>query len=390
MSARWRGPAGDLLRVAHELKPTDDETRVRVQQMLGIAPSGQTVAQAAAARTAAGSHLGRQAVDQREGDGGRRARSAAATFEEREREDRLPAIERSTLFAMPAIATLALAVWALGATLAAVVAAPVVGLALAVAARIWSRREVPSRLLALDAEPGAQPAWLAAAAPIGDPEHTGEHDGSSAAQIEERERAEDPGVDPLLDPRWARGIVALALAMDAGDGELDVERIVTASARGEVLERLPRRPRRSLGGGVQMLVDLSETMLPFRADLVEIVAQVRRVVGVDRVTVMRFAGDPAIAGPGRRRTWTAYEPPSWPRPVLVVTDLGLGPEHDGGASPDDWLRFARQVRRAGCPLVALTPVPSSSVPTALRRAMSVVEWHRRTSAASVAGAVRGR
>jgi hypothetical protein len=145
-------------------------------------------------------------------------------------------------------------------------------------------------------------------------------------------------------------------------------------------------------------VDLSESMLPFRADLVALVARVRRVLGDDGLSVLRFAESPmarAGAGPGRRPTWKRYEPPPTPRPVLVASDLGLTREPDSDLDLDvvdaraDWLEFAQLVRRAGCPLVVLVPYPRSRVPRELRRAMTVVEWDRTTTAAGVARAVRG-
>ena len=130
-----------------------------------------------------------------------------------------------------------------------------------------------------------------------------------------------------------------------------------------------------------MLVDVSSDMRPFRADLADIVARVRLTVGESNLALLRFDGDPLVAtGPGRRHTWAAYEPPPTPRPVLVVTDLGQGVR--------TWLRFNAAAAAADCPVVVLTPRRLRSVPAALRRAMAVIEWDRRTTAASAARTVR--
>jgi len=41
------------------------------------------------------------------------------------------------------------------------------------------------------------------------------------------------------------------------------------------------------------------------------------------------------------------------------------------------------VRRAGCPLVAFVPYAPRRWPRALRRAMTIVQWDRRTSAVTI-------
>jgi hypothetical protein len=175
------------------------------------------------------------------------------------------------------------------------------------------------------------------------------------------------------------------------DGPLDLERFVDALARLQPPDRPPRRPRRSLDAGVQVLVDLSTDMLPFRQDLVELLDRLRRVVGADRVTVRRFAGRPwSECGPGRRDTWGAYDPPSTRQPVLVVSNLGLSAaEADPfeAAGEEEWPRLLDELERRGCPVVLLVPNAVDRVPAPLRRRAAVIGWDRTTSAASARRAV---
>jgi hypothetical protein len=246
--------------------------------------------------------------------------------------------------------------------------------------RSGPRPPVPSRLVPLGRSVSVEvPDWVTDAKELG-PSRPG------------RSQA----VEPLLLPRWTPGILTLTLALEADDGPLDIDRVVESLARREAPARLPRRAHRSLSAGAHLLVDLSESMLPFRADLVALVARVRRVLGDDGLSVLRFAESPlAGTGPGRRSTWSRYEPPPTPRPVLVATDLGLTPEPDLDAdlgvmdARADWIELAQLVRRAGCPLIVLVPYPRSRVPRELKRAMTVVEWDRTTTAAGVARVVRG-
>ena len=81
-------------------------------------------------------------------------------------------------------------------------------------------------------------------------------------------------------------------------------------ARLDVPAQLPRRRRRSLSAGADVLVDLSEDMIPFRTDLRMLMDSLRVVVGEDGLRVLRFSGRPFTQiGVGRRATWQAYELP---------------------------------------------------------------------------------
>ena len=201
----------------------------------------------------------------------------------------------------------------------------------------------------------------------------------------------DPPVEPLLVPRWTPGILNAALAVDRSDGVLDVDRLVEALGRLDLPSRLPRRTRWSVDSGAQVLVDLSEDMLPFRQDVLGLLRRVRDVVGRDRVTVLRFAGRPLTAiGPGRQDTWGGYVAPHTRAAVLVITNFGLASTRLGGDDEErerEWLALARTLAGLRCPLVALVPNATARVPTRLRGAMALVEWDRGTSAASVLRAV---
>jgi hypothetical protein len=205
--------------------------------------------------------------------------------------------------------------------------------------------------------------------------------------------ATPPSLDPLLVPRWTPGILTAAVARDAHDGPIDVLRLVDTIVRGQLVDELPLRPRPTLSAGVQLLVDIGEGMLPFRADVAQVEERIRRVVGEHRIDALRFDASPLRGvGPGPRRRWRPYEAPTRPRVVLAVTTLGAGSH----ARPDDrdeaaeWLMFADVVRSAGCWLVALVPSSLSRVPPRVRRTISVLEWDRRTTLGAAVTATRRR
>ena len=367
-----RTPQGGLagaFRAVQELRPVDDATAARIVELLGAAPEADEPPPGDVAI------LGAAELDDR---------LVAAEPEPLGEEEARP--RRFRAWGAPAALGLGLILiaGALGVLLAILPASYVllgVGAALGAILGAWLLwrlvvQPVDASLTLASPGPDALPGWIEAAQPLAVPR-----------------RSAEPPVAPLLAPEWTRGILAVALSMNLDDGPLDTERLVDAIARDEIPERLPRLPHRSLSAGVQMLIDMSPSMQPFRADLIDIVAQVRRLVGDDAATILRFAGSPLDgAGPGRRATWRPYEPPATPRPVLVVSDLGLGPEPTLATTPAtwEWLRLYRLAQTARCPVVALTPQRAADVPRVLRRAMAIVEWDRATTAAGAARAVRNR
>jgi hypothetical protein len=364
MSRARRGRIADALRAVHELEASDPATRARIVEMLDAALEPSPHAPGGAPPLGGPVEFAPVELPppaERPEAGRRRATRSFS---------QVLAVITAILGLLTSLVSLGFGVTR-GGSLA--VSVSVAALLIAIVAWLLAR-PVAARLIVGQPEAAALPAAIARAGLLDDPR-----------------RNPEPPVAPLLTPEWTRGILAVALSMNVPDGPLDVERLAEHIARERVPQRLPRLPHRSLSAGVQMLIDVSSSMQPFRADLVDIVAQVRRVVGEDRATVLRFAASPlAGAGAGRRATWRDYAPPPTPRPVLVVTDfeLAAGPVPDPHEAVEAWLSWCRVVRAADCPLIALTPQPVSEVPRALRRHMAVIEWDRRTTAASAARAVR--
>jgi hypothetical protein len=201
-----------------------------------------------------------------------------------------------------------------------------------------------------------------------------------------------PDPPSLFVPARTRSILVAALSVSRPEGRIDVPALVQHVARGAVPTRVPRRPVPSLAYGVQLLVDRSPAMRPYRRDARALEADVRRVVGAARLDVLRFAGSPwRGAGRGSKRRWTSYADDHVPPPgtsVLCVTDLGLGVPPSGPLPPPpaDWLRLGRLLARRACPLVLLVPYGPARWPAPLAHALALVHWDPRTTAATVKSA----
>lgn len=194
-----------------------------------------------------------------------------------------------------------------------------------------------------------------------------------------------PARAPLFPLRTAPGVLGAAVATPRSAGRPDVPALIRSLARGEPLSELPMLLESSLHRGAQLLLDTAEAMVPFLADLDDLVAALARVVGENGYQVFQFAGDPGAAV---RRTRTRRTRPWRPdpgRPVVLATDFGAGavPAARDRTPLPAWLAFLRRCQEVGCPVVALVPYPRERWPRALSRRMAIIHWHPRTRAAHV-------
>ncbi|WP_328678018.1 hypothetical protein [Streptomyces sp. NBC_00343] len=188
---------------------------------------------------------------------------------------------------------------------------------------------------------------------------------------------------PLFVPRWTGAILRTIASRRVDDGLVDVAALVDIIARGRPVARLPRLPVPTLRYGLQVLVDRGSGMQPFRRDQNHLVQEIRSVVGEALVEVGYFSDFPLRGtGPGPRWTRTSYRPPEPGRPVLLLSDLGIGGPHADPrrSTRAEWEEFVGLVSRAGCTVVALCPYPQQRRPHWLARLLPVIGWDRTTAA----------
>jgi hypothetical protein len=188
---------------------------------------------------------------------------------------------------------------------------------------------------------------------------------------------------PLLRPRTAASVVAAAVRTWGPGSRIDERRAVAELARGRPIREFPHRPVLSMYRGVRVLVDLGEALEPYGRDQQYVVDLVRRVVGTETTSMGSFENCPSRGVRMRPRRATVRG-----RPVLVLTDLGLGgpPVQPARASVAEWHRYARGIARAGSAVIALVPYPLAAARRALTGRIAVIPWDR----ASVSAAQRAR
>ena len=182
----------------------------------------------------------------------------------------------------------------------------------------------------------------------------------------------EPALLPLSPWSWLWPRIHEGLAADLPSAEIDVDALVCAWSRGEILHGLPRKRRRCWARRLSILVDRDDRLMPFWADQAAVYRRLRRVCGRQGIDLRLLE-----AGPGSTAYDGMREPVPVGRPlekhVLALSDLGhFGTREDRRA----WQREARRLKRAGHRLVALVPCPPYRWKRPLARAWRALAWER--------------
>ena len=183
----------------------------------------------------------------------------------------------------------------------------------------------------------------------------------------------------LLAPRSTTAILQYLLSRMTDDGPVDVASAVAAIAEGRTLRTIPRLGQRTLRFGAQILVDVGETMQPFRRDQAHLIAAVRAVVGHGATDVQFFADAPHRGTGGEARwTWRTYRPPARGSRVLILSDFGIGGDRLtlGRGRAEEWDALFDSLRRRACEPVALVPYPPARWPSSIRAVCPILTWDR--------------
>jgi hypothetical protein len=124
----------------------------------------------------------------------------------------------------------------------------------------------------------------------------------------------------------------------------DVDALIATVAACRPIREVPHVVEPSLSRGADVVADVGPCMLPYRADVIHLVEQIRRIVGAPNVGVT-WLSDPR-------------DPPVPPgdRPVLVISALGrtASPVAAPGTRRR-WSRFLERLLADGRDVVAAVP-----------------------------------
>jgi hypothetical protein len=211
------------------------------------------------------------------------------------------------------------------------------------------------------------------------------------ADVDDEQLDVRPQFRPLFRPGTTRALLSTALATPSGEGDIDLEVIIEWITQLRPVTALPKKRLSSIRLGIQLLIDRGAGMSPFITDRELLVELIRDVVGRDSVEIFFFSDSPLrqVDRGDRYANRFRYEPPTAGTPVVVLTDLGIAGQSSTsfGAKEEEWLRFARLVRGAECPVLAFTPYGPKRWPPALKKVMYILQWDRATNVSIIRRAV---
>ena len=168
-----------------------------------------------------------------------------------------------------------------------------------------------------------------------------------------------------------------AVGDDLPDESINIDEAVEQIAHYQLHQTLPRNRRRGFRSGLQLWIDESPAMQPFRADVEDICAAVRRIVGpnyegeffFDKLSLNKEGSwsDSEALDPVKLKAGTN---------VLLLTDLGIGrPPLKPRATSVEWRCFARTLASRASRVVAVVPYGAARWPVGLSKWMKIVHWN---------------
>ncbi len=199
-----------------------------------------------------------------------------------------------------------------------------------------------------------------------------------------------PPREALFPGRTARGVLSAALVTLRPGRALDVDALIRCVVEGRVPRQAPRLPTPTLARGCQLLLDFSDSMLPWWDDLRQLGEPLAALLGDERVSTFDFDSAPAAASqwPAGSSAPTPWQPEAG-RPILVATGFGLVRRQAVHRAGSDWQDFVQRCAAHGCPLRILVPWSPPFWPTDLGLHADLVHWHPQTSAAMLSRRLGG-
>jgi hypothetical protein len=201
-----------------------------------------------------------------------------------------------------------------------------------------------------------------------------------------RERSTRLPGPPSLVPAALVRAISTALAESYELSAVNVNDVVHHRATRRPGLPRPQGSRWTTRRGLDVHIDRSLAMEPFRGDVAGLQRALEGVVGANRVRVLGFDRHPGwVTTPltmldnelSPRATSEVLAPPG--TPLIIVTDLGIAVPRSGPVTtvPEVWLAHHRRLVTAGLLPVYVVPYPMSRWPTGLE-SLAVVEWSEAT------------
>ena len=180
-----------------------------------------------------------------------------------------------------------------------------------------------------------------------------------------------------------RGILSAALNVKKPGKEVNIPVLIRQVIKGRIPKNIPRLDSITLERGCQLLLDYSDSMVPFWEDLSALANQVEDLLGKERVKIYEFDQDPAAGKlwtpPANAKNWQ----PETARPIMVASNLGITGQQRQWPINSAWRAFIDQCKKNNIPLLILVPWQESYWPTDMGNHPVLIHWNPHTTATMI-------
>lgn len=200
---------------------------------------------------------------------------------------------------------------------------------------------------------------------------------------------EKPPFVSLFDEKWFRAIMSLILATSAPTREIDLNFIEQRLINLSVLEKVPMLYRKTLNRGVQVMLDVSDAMQPYRRDQKEMLSSLFSLFDEHRIKVFQFEFETL---PQKRIAW--HDKPVKPIhpeiPILMITNFFTSNRQRLWRieNYEPLMQFFQEAKNKKCPVAALVPLTKTEFPADLKRFISCSYVWDRTTTPQVASKIK--
>ena len=171
-----------------------------------------------------------------------------------------------------------------------------------------------------------------------------------------------------------------ALTQIAESSRIDVGNTVRRIAQGELLSELPRESVRRWGIGVQVILDSSERLIPFRKDQDWFVEKLKTLVPYGAIQLGMYDElHDSIRLYSRQFETEDYKFPPLGTSIIVLSDLGA---LSRAGETEFWRQWANAVAEQRHPILAVVPCSPDRVAADLRSLLRVISWQKLAAATS--------
>ncbi len=190
----------------------------------------------------------------------------------------------------------------------------------------------------------------------------------------DQEQLDRPHWYPMAEWRSLIPRLRMELTETARSSRVDIDRAVRQLAEGQLMDEVPRQAVRRWGDRLQVIVDRSERLIPFRQDMAWFLENLKRLLPGAAIQLAIYdESRDALRLVKRGQATSEYRYPPLGASMVVLGDLGALSQ---GEQAKTWLKWATGLSEREGHALAVVPCSSDRVARPLRASLRVIPWQK--------------